>query len=326
MITIAGAGVAGLASAYELAKRGADVILYEAGSSPADNPSSWFAGGMLAPWCEGETADPEVVRLGAGAIDWWAQVTPVTRKGTLVLAPPRDRAELDRFARRTDRHRWVGADEIAMLEPALETRFQRGLFFEEEAHLDARRALMDLSAAVQALGVDIRYDTPAPDRVDVDCRGMAAAETGGLSGLRSIRGEMAIIEAPEVQITRTLRLLHPRIPLYLVPRGQGVYMIGATMIESTSWREITVRSLLELLGAAFALHPALGEASVIETGVGLRPAFADNMPRLIQAGDTTHVNGMYRHGFLLAPALAGQLAAQFFQEGSDECHRERQGV
>ncbi|UWQ04946.1 FAD-dependent oxidoreductase [Aliiroseovarius crassostreae] len=326
MITIAGAGVAGLASAYELAKRGADVILFEAGSSPADRsdswPSSWFAGGMLAPWCEGETADPEVVRLGAGAIDWWAQVTPVTRRGTLVLAPPRDRAELDRFARRTDCHRWVGAEEIAMLEPELETRFQRGLFFEEEAHLDPRRALLDLTAAVQALGVEILYDTPAPDCVDVDCRGMASR----LPGLRPVRGEMVVIEAPEVELTRTIRLLHPRIPLYLVPRGQGVYMIGATMIESTSWREITVRSLLELLGAAFALHPALGEASVIETGVGLRPAFADNMPRLIQAGDTTHVNGMYRHGFLLAPALAGQLAAQFFQEGSDECHRERQSL
>ncbi len=275
-------------------------------------------------------ADPQVVRLGAGAINWWAQFTPpVTRKGTLVLTPPppRDRAELDRFARRTDRHRWVDAGEIATLEPALEGRFQRGLYFEDEAHLDPpRRALMDLTTAVQAMGVDIRYDTPpAPEQIDVDCRGMAAAESGGLPGLRSIRGEMAIIEAPEVRITRTLRLLHPRIPLYLVPRGQGTYMIGATMVESASWRPITVRSLLELLGAAFTLHPpALGEASVIETGAGLRPAFADNIPRLKQSGDTTHVNGLYRHGYLLAPpALAGQLARQFFQEPADENHSQR---
>ena len=319
MITIAGAGVAGLASAYELAKRGAAVTIFEAGSSPADNPSSWFAGGMLAPWCEGEVADPQVVRLGAGAIGWWEQVTPVTRKGTLVLTPPRDRADLDRFARRTDRHRWVDAGEITALEPALAGRFQRGLFFEDEAHLDPRRALMDLTAAVQALGVDIRYDTPAPAHVDVDCRGMAS----DLPGLRSIRGEMAIIEAPEVQITRTLRLLHPRIPLYLVPRGGGIYMIGATMVESASWRPITVRSMLELLGAAFTLHPALGEASVIETGAGLRPAFADNIPALKQQGDTTHVNGLYRHGYLLAPALAGQLARQFFQENTHENYSER---
>ncbi len=313
MITIAGAGVAGLASAYELAKRGADVRIYEAASAPEKNPCSWFAGGMLAPWCEGETADPEVVRLGAGAINWWAQFTPVTRRGTLVLAPPRDRAELTRFARRTDRHRAVNGAEIAALEPALAGRFQQGLFFEDEAHLDPRRALCDLTRAVRDLGVEILYDTPAPEQVDVDCRGMAA----GLPGLRPVRGEMAVIEAQDVEITRTIRLLHPRIPLYLVPRGGGIYMIGATMIESSSWREITLRSLLELLGAAFALHPGLGEAHVIETGVGLRPAFADNLPRLTQAADTTHVNGMYRHGFLMAPALAGQLAAQFFQEAPD---------
>ncbi|MBY6068294.1 FAD-dependent oxidoreductase [Leisingera aquaemixtae] len=320
MITIAGAGVAGLASAYELARRGLAVTIYEAGDAPDNNPCSWFAGGMLAPWCEGETADPQVVRLGAGAIAWWQQVTEVVKRGTLVVAPPRDTAELTRFARRTESHRAVGAAEIAALEPALAGRFQQGLFFAEEAHLDPRRALRDLTRAVQDLGVQIRYGTPAPEQVDVDCRGMAAS----LPGLRPVRGEMAVIEAPDIGITRTIRLLHPRIPVYLVPRGDGIYMIGATMIESSSWRPITVRSLLELLGAAFALHPGLGEASVIETGTGLRPAFADNVPRLSHRGDTTHVNGLYRHGFLLAPALAKELAAQFCQDHSHADHCERQ--
>lgn len=319
MITIAGAGVAGLASAYELASRGAEVTLYETGADPADNPCSWYAGGMLAPWCEGESAAPEVVRLGIGAKAWWRQFTKVEDRGTLVLTPPRDRAELTRFARRTTNHRLIEAAELAQLEPALAGRFAQALFFEDEAHLDPRQALIDLSKAVQALGVEIYYGTPAPAHVDVDCRGMAAP----LPGLRPVRGEMALIEAPEVEITRTLRLLHPRIPVYLVPRGKGIYMIGATMIESSSWRQITLRSLLELLGACFALHPALGEASVIETGTGLRPAFADNMPRLTQLGQTTHVNGLYRHGYLLAPALAQQLAAQFFQETADADHRER---
>jgi glycine oxidase len=95
------------------------------------------------------------------------------------------------------------------------------------------------------------------------------------------------------------------------------------MIESSSARPITLRSTLELLGAAFALHPGLGEASVIETDVGLRPAFADNIPRLTRKGDTFHVNGLYRHGFLLAPALAGQLATLLFLEKTDENQSER---
>jgi len=319
VITIAGAGVAGLACAYELSRRGASVTVYETGASPADNPCSWFAGGMLAPWCEGETAETEVVRLGAGATDWWRQITHVETCGTLVVTPPRDRAELTRFARRTDHHRLIDADDLATLEPALAGRFNQALYFADEAHLDPRQALVDLTRKVQQLGVEILYGTAAPDQVDVDCRGMAS----DLSGLRPIRGEMALIEAPDVEITRTLRLLHPRIPLYLVPRGKGLYMIGATMIESSSTRPITLRSTLELLGAAFALHPGLGEASVIETGAGLRPAFADNVPRLMRRGETIHVNGLYRHGFLLAPALAGQLAVHFFQEQIDENHSER---
>lgn len=318
MITIAGAGVAGLACAYELAKRGAPVTIYEIGSAPADNPCSWFAGGMLAPWCEGETAEPQVVQLGTGAIDWWAHITHVEKRGTLVVAPPRDISELSRFARRTDRHKLIDGKEIAALEPALTGRFNQALFFKDEAHLDPRQALLDLTKKVQELGVSIRYNTPMPDHVDVDCRGIASS----LTGLRPVRGEMVVIEAKGVMITRTIRLLHPRIPLYLVPRGDDIYMIGASMIESSSSRPITVRSMLELLGAAFALHPEFAEASVIETGVGLRPAFNDNVPRLMHRDNTIHVNGLYRHGFLLAPALADQLAMKFFQEKYDENYSE----
>ena len=119
MITIAGAGVAGLACAFELSRRGASVTVYEIGASAADNPCSWFAGGMLAPWCEGETAEPEVVRLGTGAIDWWRHITHVETRGTLVVTPPRDRAELTRFASRTEHHRLIGAADLATLEPNL---------------------------------------------------------------------------------------------------------------------------------------------------------------------------------------------------------------
>ncbi len=319
MITIAGAGVAGLAAAYELARRGAAVTVFEQQQAPGEQTASWYAGGMLAPWCEGEVSPPEVVRIGEGAVDWWSQVTEVTRRGTLVVAPHRDQAELRRFARRTENHRGVAQDELTALEPALEGQFTSGLFFEDEAHLDPRRALHDLALAARDAGAEIRYGTAAPERVDVDCRGMSAP----LPGLRPVRGEMALIEAPDVHITRTLRLLHPRIPLYLVPRGQGTYMIGATMIESGARGPVTVRSMLELLGAAFTLHPALGEARVIETGTGLRPAFADNMPRLTKQGGTYHLNGLYRHGFLLAPALAAQAAQALLKDDADEHHRER---
>ncbi len=306
MITIAGAGLAGLTSAYELAKRGAEVTVYEKGNAPGQMSVARFSGGMLAPWCERESAEEHVITLGADAPDWWAQVTAVTRRGTLVLTPPRDRAELVRFAKRTSGHRMVTQTEIDDMEPDLTGRFAQGLLFEREAHLDPRRALRDLSAQAEALGVQFHYGTFAPAKVDLDCTGIAA----DLPELRPVRGEMAILHCPEVTITRTVRLLHPRMPLYLVPRGDGVYMIGGTMVESSSDRPPTVRSLTEMLSAAFTLHPGFAEAAVIETGAGLRPAFPDNLPRLQRRDGTVYLNGLYRHGFLLAPAMAAQAADQ----------------
>ncbi|SLN64054.1 Glycine oxidase [Aquimixticola soesokkakensis] len=318
MITIAGAGLAGLTCALELARRGGAVRVFERGSCIGAQSVSRFAGGMLAPWCEAETADAQVTRLGGRAAQWWARITPVSRSGTLVVAPPRDRAELTRFARRTTAHRALDAAGIAALEPALAGRFERGLFFADEAHLDPRRALADLAQAAQACGVEITLGTPAPPRVDLDCTGIAA----DLAQLRPVRGEMAILHCPDIAIGRTLRLLHPRLPLYLVPRGAGRYMIGATMIESSSTRAPTLRSLCEMLGAAFALHPAFGEASVIETGAGLRAAFPDHLPRLQRIGDRLALNGLYRHGFLLAPAMAERVADHFLPETSNAHHGE----
>ncbi|MEP2718243.1 FAD-dependent oxidoreductase [Pseudophaeobacter sp.] len=310
MITIAGAGLAGLATGYELLQRGAEVRIFDQGAGPGAASVARFAGGMLAPYCERESAEEEVITLGSRAIDWWTQITTVHRRGTLVVAPRRDRVELTRFARRTRGHQMISQAQVEELEPALSGRFSSGLFFKDEAHLDPRRALADLTAKVQGLGAEIRYNTPAPARVDVDCTGMAAA----LPQLRPVRGEIAILHCPEVEISRTLRLLHPRIPLYLVPRGDQHFMIGATMVESASTRAPTLRSVNELLSAAFALHPGFGEASVVELGAGLRPAFADNLPRVIEQDGVLHLNGLYRHGFLLAPAMAQRVAERLMPQ------------
>src|SRR5690606_24217941 len=89
----------------------------------------------------------------------------------------------------------------------------------------------------------------------------------------------------------------------------GHFMLGATQIESDDRSRRSVRSVLELLSAAYALHPAFGEADLVEIGTDARPAFPDNLPRLTRRGDTIHVNGLFRHGFLLAPALAGMAVA-----------------
>lgn len=305
MYSVIGAGVTGLCVATALAERGLSVELFADGSTPA----SHWAGGMLAPGCEGESAPQEVTTAGAGAVDWWAARVPdVVRRGSLVVAPPRDSAELDRFARMTSGH--VAADP-ADLEPELAGRFARGLFFENEACLDPRAALSTLRRRLSGMGVTVRQKGRPTGRI-IDCRGLAACDR--LSDLRAVRGEMLYLHAPEVTLTRTIRLLHPRFPCYVVPRGDGRYMIGATMVETDDPDPITARAVMELLSAAYTLHPGFAEARLIEAGAGLRPAFPDNIPRIREEGGQMHVNGMYRHGFLIAPALAETLADRLIEE------------
>jgi glycine oxidase len=313
-VIVVGAGVAGLCCALELSERGFAVEIVDRGHALGDGSCSWMAGGMLAPWCERASADPAVATLGVPSIDWWLKRFPeAKRQGSLVVAQPRDTAELTRFADRTERFECLDADGIGALEPDLAGRFRRALFFADEAHLEPRRALPALAALLEKRGVTIRFGvelTPVQARekaeIVVDCRGLAARDV--LSDLRGVRGEMVVIRSRDVTLSRPVRMLHPRIPLYIVPRGDGVFMIGATMIESDARGGPSVRSTVELLNAAYALHPAFGEAEILEVNADVRPAFPDNLPAVRGGPHMYQVNGLFRHGFLLAPAMARQLA------------------
>ena len=324
--SVLGAGVCGLAVAAELTARGVAVTIVDRAGGPGPQACSWWAGGMLAPFCEGESAEEPVVRLGQEAADWWdLRAGGVTRRGTLVVTPARDRVELDRFARRTRGHETLDAEGLAALEPDLAGRFQSALHFPEEAHLDPRTTLLSLRDRLTAAGAVFRTGDAAEGPLVFDCRGLAARDAA--PDLRGVKGEMVVLRCPDVGLARPVRLLHPRHPLYIVPRGDGVYMLGATMIEATERTRITARALLEMLSAAYALHPAFAEAEVLEIGVDARPAFPDNLPRIRRRGGRILVNGLYRHGFLLAPALA-RMAADLALDGvrpevMDEDHAER---
>jgi glycine oxidase len=316
-ILIKGTGVAGLTAAFELALAGTSVEVADAAAEPFRG-ASWYAGGMLAPWCERESSEEAVLTLGQSALDWWERATPglVFRNGTLVVAPARDRAELSRFASRTSGYRWLDEDGITALEPDLSGRFRFGLYFPEEGHLDPRLALKALHARLQDMGVAFhlgmgQLEENTFDRV-VDCVGHAGV--GRLPRLRGVRGEMLYLATQDVSLARPVRLLHPRIPLYIVPREGGRFMVGATMIESEHTGPISVRSTMEFLNAAYTIHPAFAEAEILETGTGIRPAFPDNLPKISESGRTILINGAHRHGFLLSPAMAREAARIVFSD------------
>lgn len=329
-VTIIGAGVAGLTCAMELAERGVSVEVLERGECLGAQSCSWYAGGMLAPWCERECAEPLVAKLGEQAIDWWSQQFPATvRNGTLVIAHGRDLAELTRFTRRVGRYERIDRERIGELEPDLAGRFDQALFFPGEAHLDPRAALLALAAKLEALGTRIRFNADASQAQGhqiIDCTGLAARDV--FPELRGVKGEMLVLRTKDISLNRPIRALHPRLPVYVVPRGAGLFMVGATMIESHDTKRISARSMLELLSAAYALHPGFGEAEIVEIGTHTRPAFPDNLPKIRRREQTLYINGFYRHGFLLAPALA-RMAAEIvlhdrhYPEVMDENPRER---
>jgi glycine oxidase len=332
-VRIIGAGVAGLTTALEFARAACQVEIIERRVGPGLG-CSYFAGGMLAPWCEAESAEQLIVDLGIESLRYWTEIVPVAVKhGSLVLASARDRPELTRFSRRTSEFEHIGAEKIAALEPDLAGRFDEALYFPGEAHLDPRAAITTLADRLGAMpNVALRYGVDAsalPQNADwtIDCRGLEAREA--LPDLRGVKGEMLVLATSEVRLLRPVRLIHPRYPVYIVPRDDGRFMIGATMIENDEPGRITARGMLELLGAAYAIHPAFAEAEIVETGAGVRPAFADNLPRIRVEDRVIYHNGLFRHGFLLAPALAHRVAkialeGACFAEVMDANPRQRQ--
>jgi glycine oxidase len=324
-ITIAGAGIFGLWQAITLARVGHDVRVLERCADPFADTASQYAGAMIAPYCEGESAEPIVRDLGLKAARLWKENYPgLIHNGSLVVASPRDQTELRRFARQTTGHTTATADQIAELEPDLAGRFASGLFFADEAHMPTPEALHDLLSLARAAGAQFHFGREWDGTVDadcdavIDCRGIAARND--LKDLRGVRGERLLIETQEIKLSRPVRLLHPRFASYIVPWGDGRFLVGATLIESDDDRDITVRSALELLGLVYALHPAFGEAQVVEMTAGVRPSFADNIPRVVTAGGNKiiRVNGAFRHGFLLSPIMAEVVAGHLAGGGSYE--------
>lgn len=337
--SVLGAGLMGRLVALALARRGCQVALFDAGGPEADGAAARVAAAMLAPLAESAVAPLSVVRMGRYALGRWPALvaslaTPVffQREGTLVLWHRQDAAEAARLARVLERTgaqvpelpamQRVDAAGIAALEPALGTRFAQGLFLPEEGQLDNRALLLALRTELEALpNVRLHWRAPrapedftpgAHERV-IDCRGLGALPQW--PALRGVRGEVIRVHAPEVGLTRPTRLVHPRYPLYIAPKPGGVFVIGATEIESNDMSPASVRSTLELLSAAYAVHSGFGEARILEIATQCRPTLPDNLPALRQpASRVLQINGLYRHGFMLAPAIL-DMAMEWLADG-----------
>ncbi|MBP7757863.1 MAG: FAD-dependent oxidoreductase [Alphaproteobacteria bacterium] len=307
-INILGAGIMGLTAGYLLAKTFPQTTLKIIDPSPSGNASR-LAGGMLAPYCECDHLPPEYIPAGLESIKFWKNFSKETgnqfefaQEGSLLVCHAEDRHMMERHkALLPPQNRGAPVD-LAATEPHLTGRFGEALFIEGEGHLHPAKAMDALVKALKQLGVTLaNKQTDSKPDLTIDARGLGAQDDE--PKLRGVKGELLIVRNQDFALKRPLRLMHPRYPLYIVPREDHVFMIGATIIESAD-DYVSLRSGLELMSALYSLHPTFAHAQVLEMKAGVRPAFPDNLPRIEQEGTIIRANGLFRHGFLLAPAMA----------------------
>jgi len=327
---VIGGGLCGRLVAWQLAGDGHRVALYERGDAAGTQAAAWVAAAMLAPLAEAASAELLITRLGAASLETWptllAQLPePVffQRNGTLVVWHHGDRAEAPLFERRLRANApadlldgglvALAGAQVGAAEPALAGRFAQGWLLPHEGQLDNRQVLTALAAGLAERGVETHWNTSVDDsalppaKFTIDCRGLGAKPV--MPTLRGIRGEVARVHAPGINLTRPVRLLHPRYPLYVAPKQNDLYVIGATEVEGEDMSPVSVRSALELLSAAFSVHPGFGEARILELNSHCRPTLPDHRPVLRWDGaNTLRVNGLYRHGYMIAPEVAGEAA------------------
>ena len=342
-IGIAGAGLAGRLLAWRLARKGCRVSLFDAKSRGDLTSASQTAAAMLSPLAELAVSDDAVFELGQRSLQLWplwlAQMaTPVYFKteGTLVVAHAQDGASLEHFSRLLHHKLPVAckaqvqaldAAALAKMEPTLAGRFNGGLYLAGEGQLANDQLMAALASELDRLGVQW-HEGKSVDRIEaqaifcaaqahavdiaVDARGIGSKSA--LPALRGVRGEVLRVACKNVTLRRPVRLMHPRYQLYVAPRPNNEFVVGATELESEDAGPVTVRSVLELASALHSLHPAFGEARVLRMSAALRPALDDHRPCIEQRDGVWHINGLYRHGYLCAPSLVDDLERKLLHD------------
>jgi glycine oxidase len=227
--------------------------------------------------------------------------------GTLLVARDRDEAEaLDRERGFRERHglrvERLLPSAARRLEPALAPSIRLALHVPDDRAVDPREVVAALAARVEVReGVEVR----SLDEVDAETVVLAAgAWSGQLADVpvRPVKGQVLRLRDPHGPglVERVLRFPGG----YLVPRGDGRYVLGATVEEQGFDTTVTAGGLYELLRDAGEIVPGISELVVEETGAGLRPATPGNVPIVERRGRTIVATGHFRNGVLFAPLTA----------------------
>lgn len=341
-VAIVGAGVIGAAVAWRCAQRGLTVTIVD----PDPSRGAWrTAAGMLAPVTELHVTETPLLRLNLASLARWPAFADelsdasgidvgLRRTGTVLAAW--DAADL---AGLRDLHAYASkleidaelltGRELRALEPALASGLPGGLHAPGDHHVDPRSLRSALVAAGERAGVrTVIAEATALRRVTERVTGVefadgsvlyadtvvlaAGAWSAAVGGapVRPIKGQTLRLRLPEPTLERVVRGRVRGNPIYLVPRGDGRIVVGASSEEAGFDLAPRAGAVYELLRDAQALVPELGEAVLDEVCTGLRPGSPDNAPSIgVAEPGLVHATGHYRNGVLLTPLTADAVAA-----------------
>lgn len=345
-VLIVGGGTIGLAIGFELVRRGTPTTIFE--KDRAGRGTSYQAAGMLAPDAEIEFEERELYDFNRESLRRWpdfaerveaasGQSVDYRDEGTLIVADDRDAAEaLERlYTFQQDQGlnvEWLTGEEAREIEPFVAPRLSAAVFAPSDHQVDNRRFVEALRTAFAAEGGTLHEhtavdavvpDAEAPavrtadgervagDRIVV-AAGVWSRELDGLTPdaqppVRPVKGQMI-----QMRRKRPFDLQHVvRGPeAYLAPKSDGRVVMGATSEELGFDTTVTAGGLFDLLEGGWEVVPGIRDLPVDETWAGLRPASRDHAPLLGQSAvpGVAMATGHYRHGILLTPITAEEMA------------------
>ncbi|MEH3054963.1 MAG: glycine oxidase ThiO [Patulibacter minatonensis] len=344
-VAVVGGGIIGLSIAWRLARGGASVVLFERGALAGEATN--VAAGMLAPVSEADPAESLLLELGLASVGRWPTFAAeleadadlpagsvIDTTGTLLVGRDADEGRwLDREAAIRDaaqlETRRLTPREARALEPDLAPGLRGALHVPGDLAVDPRAVAAALATAARAHGAELRPQTPVAALDDPRLAGFArvvvssgawpVAGTAPMASTHPVKGQLMILRDPDhaAREEPIVRHVLRAQTVYCVPRGDGRYIVGATMEHRGEDRTVAAWAIHDLLRELFEVLPAAREFVLEEALAGLRPATDSGDPLIgpapgDPAGDDAWVLyavGHYRNGILLAPATADRIAA-----------------
>jgi glycine oxidase len=342
-VTVIGAGCVGRTMVLSLLRNFSNIQLNLIDENPLSSKLScgYAAAGMVAPYSESAAlGQPKLYLDGLKSLELWPLILEqlgcdnsiLKQNGTLVLAHPNDQSDFQYFSRQLSSCIECNSNDYLMAPIELEkvektlpvNKFHREFIrFDQEACIQVPEFFQATTKYFQShpnvcfhqqkLAAIQSNDFKESDFI-IDCRGMGKSYFD--ENIRGLRGEAIVVYAPDVDIKHTIRLIHPRYPIYITPRSNNIYYIGATTVENTDSSEISVKSTMELLSALYVVHPGFSEARILKLISQVRPAMHSGYPEVNWENNVVSINGLNRHGYLLSPVICNQICEEIKEKES----------